>query len=117
MANEPACVICGDPSAEVPAALRLPHGSASAVEFLAQYRVIDDDVFRELNGDVDRRRVCKSCSNVLTDCAAWSDKLEAALECLRRDLLDRQAEHEIKPDIKVETDVERETTEEEQVKK
>jgi hypothetical protein len=87
----------------------LPHGSTSVVEFLAQYRVIDDELFRELNGDVDRRRVCKSCSNVLTDCAAWSDKLEEALEILRRHVLDRRAEHDAKLDVKIETDEKPET--------
>jgi hypothetical protein len=94
----------------------LPHGSTSAVEFLAQYRVIDDDVFRGLFEDVDKRRVCKSCSDVLTDCAAWSDKVEEALESLRRHVLDRRAEHEAKLDVKIETDEKPETAVGEQVK-
>jgi hypothetical protein len=96
MSGENACLVCGAAGADVPAARRLPFGSNTAVEFLAQFCVIDADVFRELQTNVDARRVCKACDVVLTDCDSCIHQLERALETWRREMNERRVENEAK---------------------
>jgi hypothetical protein len=93
MPDETACLVCGAPAADVPAASRLPFNSTSAVEFLAQFCVIDADVFRELQSDIDGRRMCKSCHQVLTNCDQWSRQLEQELEKWRLEVAERRSEN------------------------
>jgi hypothetical protein len=111
-------MVCGDRNADFPAASRLPFGLLSPAEFLVQYGVIedDDDASRQLQGDVDRRRICALCNRVLTDCVAWDGQLEEALETMRRDVLSKRAHNGAELESGIETGLEQETSLRAQVK-
>jgi hypothetical protein len=93
MSDETACLVCGAPAAGVPVASQLPFSSSSAVDFLAQFCVIDADVFNELQSEIDKRRICKSCHHALIDCDEWSHQLEQGLETWRLEVADRRSEN------------------------